>query len=471
MTLPVPSTETFDQYTIIDNKPFSEHLTTFLNSKADNGYVLNLNAEWGAGKTTFLQCWYNELAKDHPVVYFDAWKSDFSKDAMLALIDCFHSQLTSPISDNKELIRKFFEKGGYFIRKSIPSLAAGALKHRMGLSSDESLVEDLPGTFDIDIPDKACGEALKEVLKGVLEQRTKVQGIEDFKTVLENLSKAVIDSYEESNTPKQYPIYVLVDELDRCRPSYAIEVIENIKHFFDTKKFVFVVATDTGQLQHSIKAIYGNDFDAHSYLSRFFHKTVTLPPPSTENYLKSRLEPIIADDIPIAAPLLLEMLVSIFDWHNMTSLREIDKVIQDLEVAKLSGKQVKILPLVVLSILKRLHPKNYSAFIKNKEYPYRAGTEHQVGTFHLPCNKYIPPIAFSQTATIELEQVLFNVLLTLNGTNPHTNWEMVNRQQVMSHNTHSAVHATADHYCLNQGDEVAFFPHYMEILELAGHIN
>ena len=110
MASPVPNTETFDQYRVIDNEQFSQHLTRFLNSKSDEGYVLNLNAEWGAGKTTFLQCWYNELSKNHPVVYFDAWKSDFSKDAMLALVDCFQSQLKNPRSDNKKFAKDLLEK-------------------------------------------------------------------------------------------------------------------------------------------------------------------------------------------------------------------------------------------------------------------------------------------------------------------------------------------------------------------------
>ena len=52
-------------------------------------------------------------------------------------------------------------------------------------------------------------------------------------------------------------VFVLVDELDRCRPTYAIEMLETIKHFFSLDNYIFVVATDTNQLSHSIKAVYG----------------------------------------------------------------------------------------------------------------------------------------------------------------------------------------------------------------------
>ena len=75
------------------------------------------------------------------------------------------------------------------------------------------------------------------------------------------------------------PIFILIDELDRCRPDYAISLLEIVKHIFDIKNFVFIIATDTDQLQHSIKNVYGNDFSANDYLGRFFHRRFTLKSP------------------------------------------------------------------------------------------------------------------------------------------------------------------------------------------------
>ncbi|TOL41491.1 hypothetical protein CGH98_24085, partial [Vibrio parahaemolyticus] len=69
---------------------------------------------------------------------------------------------------------------------------------------------------------------------------------------------------------------VFIDELDRCRPSYAVEMLEVIKHFFELDNVVFVVATDTEQLQHAVKAVYGQLFDAQLYLGRFFRRRFSL---------------------------------------------------------------------------------------------------------------------------------------------------------------------------------------------------
>lgn len=83
-----------------------------------------------------------------------------------------------------------------------------------------------------------------------------------------------------------YPAFIFIDELDRCRPSYAVEMLETIKHIFDIKGIVFVVATDTEQLQHAVKAIYGEGFDARLYLGRFFNSRFSLKAPDLRSFLE-----------------------------------------------------------------------------------------------------------------------------------------------------------------------------------------
>ncbi|TON39542.1 hypothetical protein CGH57_24100, partial [Vibrio parahaemolyticus] len=70
-----------------------------------------------------------------------------------------------------------------------------------------------------------------------------------------------LSAYAESFPESRRKVFVLVDELDRCRPTYSIEMLETIKHFFSMENYVFVVATDTVALSHSIQAVYGSTFD------------------------------------------------------------------------------------------------------------------------------------------------------------------------------------------------------------------
>ncbi|OMO23971.1 KAP family P-loop NTPase fold protein [Vibrio lentus] len=354
--------ERFEKYEIINNQPYAEHLTQFLKSKAENGYVLNLNAEWGAGKTTFLQCWYNELKENHPVVYFDAWKSDFTKDPMLALMDAFHQQLISPLNQNKELIEKFFSKGSHFVKTALPSLLVGYLKNKVGVDGEDSLLTSASEEFGISEND--LSDALKDTMKAMLNQKNRVEGIEEFKDVLVQLS----EDYIKVHPSKSSPVFVLIDELDRCRPTYAIEVIECIKHFFNTKNFIFVLATDTNQLQHSIKSIYGTDFDSLTYLSRFFDNSATLPAPNRKTFIETNVAKYLDSvDFP---PRVLEFIDAIFQWHGTSSLREIQKIISVIDIAKTQNKSYRMIVLIVLSLLKRCYPAHYNELKNNGLNPY-----------------------------------------------------------------------------------------------------
>lgn len=84
----------------------------------------------------------------------------------------------------------------------------------------------------------------------------------------------------------ELPIFILVDELDRCRPDYAIELLEGIKHLFGVKGIYFVVATNIDQLSESVKAVYGTGFDGARYLKRFFDLEYTLPEPDRFAFAK-----------------------------------------------------------------------------------------------------------------------------------------------------------------------------------------
>jgi len=116
------------------------------------------------------------------------------------------------------------------------------------------------------------GKATEEFLK--LFNRSK-RSISQFKKNLSGLIKQVT-----KNENISLPLFIFIDELDRCRPTFAVETLERIKHLFDVPEIVFIIATDTEQLSHSVKAIYGESFEGRVYLRRFFNQEYSLPDPS-----------------------------------------------------------------------------------------------------------------------------------------------------------------------------------------------
>lgn len=466
--------ELFSKYPIIQRESFAKHLTQFLNTKADDGYVLNLNAEWGAGKTTFLKCWYNMLKEDHPVVYFDAWKSDFTHDAMLALLDTFHDQLMSPLTENKELTKKLIEKGSHFVKTAIPSLLVGYLKHKTGVSKDESLLGEASEHFGLDFAEKELGDAIKETMKAMLEQRNKVEGIKEFKNTLVELSKNYLDVFNA----KKAPIYVLIDELDRCRPNYAIEVIECVKHFFDTKDFVFILSTDTEQLQHSIKAVYGEGFDSHSYLSRFFDRVVTLPRPSLREYIEISINKLVTfNHNDNNAPCLMTLIVTIFDCHGVQSIREINKIFSDIEVAVSQKTNFELLPILILSILNRKYKKHYESFKNKRLNPYitheYSETRHNENTLELPNITNFVDITNSVKLSI---QDMLHHLITLGGYESTYGYEQFNYDENLTKNNimlavrqYSQLFTTSP--SVTKTNLATERIEYFKIIDMAGHFN
>ena len=81
------------------------------------------------------------------------------------------------------------------------------------------------------------------------------------------------------------PLVFIIDELDRCRPTFSIELLERVKHIFDVPGMVFVFGVNRDELCSSIKSIYG-EIEADVYLRRFFEMEFLLPEASSENFCR-----------------------------------------------------------------------------------------------------------------------------------------------------------------------------------------
>lgn len=292
----------------LKRKDDADYLSSYLISKHEktknnlkNGsFVLNVNAEWGFGKTYLLKNWADDLAnQNHPVVYFDAWKNDFSRDPLLAFISTINEQL-SPYFDKKvgekrgtkvkHFFNEWYKSGKKLVSPSSPILLAVIAKKMAGMSIDE-LNELLDDENEVEESDGVSSDTEKEVKNTVSSVVSKTatkmmethsstkKTINDFKLNLGKLTNH-LDSLETINLP----MFIFIDELDRCRPNYAIEVLENIKHLFGVSGVFFIVATASEQLSHSVKAVYGQSFDSPNYLKRFFDQTYTLQDPDRQSF-------------------------------------------------------------------------------------------------------------------------------------------------------------------------------------------
>lgn len=260
-----------------EGKYLSEYLLKRYANTPNKSFVLNINAEWGFGKTYFLKNLSEDLkSQKHPVIYFDAWQNDYSDQPLLAFISQMNTSLKPFFTKNKR--GKAFLSKAYNTSKKL--VVPAIIKHITGLTYDQ--FSDINNEDKVE---KANDNSIKNDIESVLskvaelaltEHETVRNSIALFK---ENMKKLLTHINTTSN---QLPMFVFIDELDRCRPNYAIELLENIKHIFDIPGIVFVIATDSKQLSHSINAVYGQNFASERYLKRFFDQEYNLIKP--DNY-------------------------------------------------------------------------------------------------------------------------------------------------------------------------------------------
>ncbi|MEZ9594279.1 P-loop NTPase fold protein [Shewanella sp. 10N.261.52.F9] len=287
----------------LGRKKYAEFIAKFLvsqgydaqNDKRHN-YVLNLNAEWGAGKTYFLKRLAEELKPHHPVVYIDAWKQDYSDDPLMTVISSMISQLREQAGKNADdSIYKAPRKAMGLLKAAAPAIVGGITKKFLGIDHVAILnaVED-EGDIGEKVTDEKgqpidMGAAASQLVKHLIDEHdAKAKSIENLKVHVKEWVEAVIGLDQNKHKElkrRSFPAFVFIDELDRCRPSYAVEMLETIKYIFDIPGVVFVVGTDTEQLQHAVKAIYGEGFNARNYLGRFFNSRFTLRQPDIKSLL------------------------------------------------------------------------------------------------------------------------------------------------------------------------------------------
>lgn len=238
----------------LDRKFFADHLTQII-SRQVNPCVITINGEWGSGKTFLLKRWQCELSQRQYVsLYFNAWDADSIEQAPLALIGEIYGFL-------KDYGKNVFEEQINELRESCSKLfrwssLAKFISHK---------VEDKVGV-NVTSDTSHC---LDEYVKAIEQKKV-------LRTIVADVAEKVFAEYGK-------PFVFIVDELDRCRPVFAIEILESIKHIFNVPHCIFVLGVDRDQLQQSIRAVYG-DIDSLKYLERFFDLDMRLSSPNIRPY-------------------------------------------------------------------------------------------------------------------------------------------------------------------------------------------
>ena len=262
---------------LLKRKQSVEILTQLVGS-FEGPCVLAINSSWGTGKTTFLRIWAQYLRKNKfPVVEFNAWENDFVEEPFIAL----SSKLTNKLDEYTD--KQFTEEKITAIKNRVKEISQFLLPVLVRLLAGNILG---PGSLAAN----EISQTLASYTESRIAEYQKTQeSIKEFRCALQDMANTLRKS-------KEHPLVVFIDELDRCRPSYAVELLEVAKHLFTVDDMVFVLAVNRTELAHSIRSLYGNDFDAEGYLRRFFDVDIQLPDPKRRAFIEAMLNSIQIDD-------------------------------------------------------------------------------------------------------------------------------------------------------------------------------
>lgn len=261
----------------LERKPIVEFVETVI-TKAEGPMVLALDSPWGTGKTTFVKMLGAQLeSKNFRCIYFNAWSVDYATDPLAALVSKIsfldESKNTTPSSRVKKL-------------KSIATLVG-----KRGLIA--AVKATTLGGLDLDKEYEAVlAQGNGDITSDLFDLVTKEgELLAKFKEELQ----AFIEDLHKENAPPNLVFFI--DELDRCRPNFAIELLERIKHLFDVPNIVFVLSIDKSQLEISTSAIYGSGINAREYLRRFIDLEFQVPQTYGKPFIKHLLKRFGLDEI------------------------------------------------------------------------------------------------------------------------------------------------------------------------------
>lgn len=357
LDIDVPSNDPFIN-DLLDRQESVEVLTNLVGS-IEGPCAIAIDASWGDGKSTFLRLWSQYLRnKGFSVVKFNAWETDYSDDPFVTL----STELTGGLGNQfessvKKKIEDAKRRAAEVVRNALPGII------RLGTAGILDVDSLLKGEIDNALTAYAN--------KRISSYQDAKASIESFRKTLQEMANAI------SETRDGLPLVVMIDELDRCRPSYAVELLEIAKHLFLTDQMIFVVAINRSQLAHSIKALYGSDFDAGGYLQRFFDVDFQLPTPERNKFIQNTLVATgindffkrTKDQTYIKNSSLLQDMLTAFFADPELNLRQISQAIHHigLVIGSLrSDHKAFLLTAVVALILRTIDMGLYCRFCRGE---------------------------------------------------------------------------------------------------------
>ncbi len=264
-----------------DDKLERFRLAAYLNtviSSITQPFVINISAPYGTGKTFFLRNWFRQLQDEaYRVVYLNASETEISGDPVIALVSAIREQLMPKGTDPQT---KAFE--------SLMEVASPYILRRQGPGQETRTgnVEQSPSEIN-------------EARERINRHEAVMDSMREFRSGLVHFLAQIASAEPD---PRRHKLIVLIDELDRCRPAYLLELLETLRHLFLVPGVIAVLAADQQHLKQAVSGVYGGESGGEGYLRKFIDWELALPEPSYRTFARHLYDTFRIADAGIFIP-------------------------------------------------------------------------------------------------------------------------------------------------------------------------
>lgn len=350
---------------IFGHKAFGERLTNLL-ANTNFPITLAIDAQWGEGKTTFLKMWAGHLRNEgFPVIEFDSFVNDYYDDPFIPLA----GELVALAHKNgiKAGIANKAKKVGIALAKGAAKIGVKALTLN---ALDNQTLEGIKE----DVADGLADYTAKEVGELIDRYNTTKNEFESFRDALRNLPAKLHagPKHDDGQPINSKPLVFIIDELDRCRPDYALRLLERVKHFYSVENVHFVFGAHISSIENSVLATYGKNINAALYLQKFFTIKCNLP---NQNNNKESNKSVYLKNLNK----IFNIRFDIYDLENYLieeniSLRKIEKIFSQYMMIHRDERYESLsYYLLLLCIIRNSNQQMYQKILKGEMAPDEAG--------------------------------------------------------------------------------------------------
>ena len=262
------------RHDLLSRKPFLDLLKSIIANQCDNpkGYSFAIDGEWGCGKTWILTELEKQLTddseKNYLIFHYNAWENDFYEEPLVAILSVMIEELNK-VTSQKSIYDAAIDELLKQASADLLTLVSGIVKEVTKIDAEE-IIKRKKGFF------KRIKENTKLSAKDINTLVPLQHTLQEVRNTLKRLSE-------------KFHIILIVDELDRCLPEYAIKVLERLHHICNEMPVIHILAINKKRLADSIASVFGKQFNnsqylfeqtnqfAESYLQKFVDSIIPLP--------------------------------------------------------------------------------------------------------------------------------------------------------------------------------------------------